>query len=633
MGMLDSILNMPMPWQYFVAGAKDFAGDAADAVNGNLHGPSFSNRALVQASPGSFDEGGFNLPAPGLPAGMLGILPDGSFAQPPQASAQPQTPATTAAMSPLGAGNMASFGSLAPDSPAAPKSDRSGNFADRFAALGTPTPSVDLSARAPDTGGTPLNITPPGAFDNVAAPPAVAGSAPAPGAAPTSAPAPNAPASPGIMDQLSSASHNLAAHPGLPGLFDAIANFGTGKRVDPAGQALQAQNQTTQALIKKGLDPDMAAAIAMNPSLLQQVVPQLFGPKQMQHVSIKDAFGNEIPLSYDPSSGRYYDARGKGFGQPGAQGTPDGTPGIPGGGDFYAKGVTQINHELSGDAYLKQFSPEVQDAVKNYIAGRTMPTGRPGFTQTVKQVATKYGADMNTPADDAAFSARKKMRDELAEAKPGTSGGQITFAGTSLGHLADTAEKAAKLDNSSGFGIAPLAQVLNGARGFTTAQASKVNEVDGAVQHYGQEITKFYTGSPGGEAERMRFLNTIKATKSPEEIAGAIRTERDLIPDRLNQLKQQITGNLGADEAEKQIARANVPALTERINRALAKLDPNGPEAKMYAGQGAPGAAGAPQAASSTAAPAPQITDGTKIVNPKTGQRMIYQRGQWMPFQ
>jgi hypothetical protein len=64
-------------------------------------------------------------------------------------------------------------------------------------------------------------------------------------------------------------------------------------------------------------------------------------------------------------------------------------------GGFLAPGVKQIDSSLTGQDYLKQFSPEVQAAVQNYVDGKSMPTGNPrkGFTQTVKMIAQKYGAD------------------------------------------------------------------------------------------------------------------------------------------------------------------------------------------------------------------------------------------------
>lgn len=521
-----------------------------------------------------------NFPVPNTPA--------------PQAPAFGGTAANTLGMT----GGASPFGSLAPSldpTPAPAAAPTLPPWLSEMASAGPSKAGLPTSPMAPpiDPAALPPNATPTSQLslpDNVGprvplTPPDIT----PPAAAPQSAPSVSGSAS--LLDRLSAASSNLGARPGLPGIFDAITGAATGTRMDPLGRQLQAENQTTQALIKKGIEPDMASAISKNPTLMQQIVPQLFGPKQYQHLSLKDAFGNETPLSFDPSTGRYLSANGQTsslIGGGAAPGAASDVPGLPGSGTgFMAKGVTQINHDLQGDAYLNQFSPEVQAGVKNYLDGKTLATGnaRQGFTQAVKMIAQTYGPQVGKPADDIAINGRRQMTTDLSKGTPGSLGGQITFGGTSLGHLADVAEKATKLGNVNALGIAPLSTLVNNVRGLTTDQAAKVNDANGAVQHYGQEITKFYTGSPGGEGERTRFLNTMNTAKSPQEIAGAIRAERDLIPDRLRQVEQQISDRLGPEEAAKQMKRVDIAGVTDRINRSLAKLDPTGPEAKMLGGQ------------------------------------------------
>jgi hypothetical protein len=107
--------------------------------------------------------------------------------------------------------------------------------------------------------------------------------------------------------------------------------------------------------------------------------------------------------------------------------------------------------------YLKQFSPEVQAAVQNYVDGKSTPTGNPrkGFTQTVKMIAQKVGADTGQQVDDATFAARRQMRNQLSSSAPSSLGGQINIGNTAAGHLADLTQKALELGNYD-TGIAPL---------------------------------------------------------------------------------------------------------------------------------------------------------------------------------
>src|SRR5581483_1166586 len=133
-----------------------------------------------------------------------------------------------------------------------------------------------------------------------------------PAASPDAAPptATSAASDPSLFDRLSAAAHNFRpVHQGIiPGLFDAASGLMSGRRIDAAGQAQQTQNQTAAALQSRGLAPDVAEAVARNPDMMRQIAAQLFGPKQHQHVVVRDAQGNIVPLSFDASSGQYRDA-------------------------------------------------------------------------------------------------------------------------------------------------------------------------------------------------------------------------------------------------------------------------------------------------------------------------------------
>jgi len=102
---------------------------------------------------------------------------------------------------------------------------------------------------------------------------------------------------------------------------------------------------------------------------------------------------------------------------------------------FLAPGVKQMDSSLTGQDYLKQFSPEVQAAVQNYIEGKSTPTGNPrkGFTQTVKMIAQKVGADTGQQVDDTTFAARRQMRNQLSSSAPSSLGGQINIGNTAGG--------------------------------------------------------------------------------------------------------------------------------------------------------------------------------------------------------
>jgi hypothetical protein len=286
---------------------------------------------------------------------------------------------------------------------------------------------------------------------------------------------------------------------------------------------LQQQKATLQALIGAGVPPQVAQAAALNPEILKTIAPQLYSKPDFGVIGT-DQFGNPTHGFINKTNQTVTPASG------GASNGP---------------GVPAANMDLHGDDFLKTLDPAKAQLVKSTAEGTTpYPTGfvmKTPFGQWLTQAVGQYepGVDANT------FAARGVMRKDLAKTTPGSMGGQVTFAGTAINHLADVAKAAEALDASNGLGIAPLGHIINDVRGLTTAQAAKIAELNGATQHYGQEVTKFYAGSPGGEAERQRFLTSIGQSKTKDELVGALQAERDLIPGRIAELRNRIESTLG----------------------------------------------------------------------------------------
>jgi hypothetical protein len=500
--------------------------------------------------------------------------------------------------------------------------DRPTSFADRFGASGgspgpapvngaPPMPAPAAAGAVPPLG-PPVNVgPPPGASAGSAAPPPLP--APAAPAVPQGQP-PSTPAVPpqdnslvpkdSLIGRMLASANNwrdqnrltlLAMAGGLAGSQSIGQGLGRAfSAAVPAQQAdikLNQQNQTEQALIAKGVHPDIAKAAASNPTIMQQIIPQLFGAKQKKFTQVgEDMFGNKKYGFVDEVTGAVTPFEGS---------SPFGGGGGAGGGN--------VNSDLKGDEYLKQFPQEIQAAVKSYHAGESMPTGNPraGFTQAVKQIAQKYGQDIGSPADDNTYAAKHKMLTGLASTAPGGIGGQVTYARTSLNHLGDVAEAATALDNSNGLGVAPLAHLFNNARGLTTEQSAKVQALKDRAGHYGQEITKYYAGSPGGEAERTAFLSSLSGANAPKELAAVLEAELELARGKITKTQATIDETMGPGNKHQVMTQAEQKDIA-RTEAAIAKLR------GLPAPAGAPaGAAGAP---SGPAPPRPgEIKDGYRF--------------------
>lgn len=284
------------------------------------------------------------------------------------------------------------------------------------------------------------------------------------------------------------------------------------------------------------------------------------------------------PTLANATAGQYTQGLVKQFGN-----TPMNAVTTPKMGDFEPESV---DPNLTGWDYAKQYPVEVQDAARAYMNGSVMPTGNArnqGISTMAKMVAQKVATDLGRPelADDTLYPQRRQMQVELAKTTaPQALGGQITFGGTALGHLAQYATDLSDLHNVSG-GLTPIGHGVNWIESLGPDQAGKINKASADAQHYGQEITKFYGGGPGGEGERNRFLAiSDPTTKTPQELAGVIRGERDLIPERYAQIRANIDNVLGPEAAAKALARLDTQTSMDKINRSLSLLDPTGPEAQ-----------------------------------------------------
>jgi hypothetical protein len=313
-------------------------------------------------------------------------------------------------------------------------------------------------------------------------------------------------------------------------------------------------------------------------------------------------------------------------------------PGV-GGSDEIFPGV---DSNLRGEDYLKQFPQEIQQGARDFIAGRVMPTGNPRKTNVVRMVAGKYGSDIGVPADDTAFTERRNLRSQLTSGAPSSMGGQLRNGTTAMDHLAKVAESAVNLNNSGGWGIAPLAHAINYARGVTTQQSAAMENLKDEAAHYGQEITKFYAGSPGGEAERERFLTSLSGVKSPQELAAVIEAELALIPGKMSQIKEEISTKLGP-YVDKEYAQkfAEQDAHSARIQAALDRLHGRTSGGGGGAAAAGPNAGGTPAVSPAAAPSGPQQNisafptkrpEGSIAVNPSTGDRMIVRGGAWVPY-
>src|ERR1035437_2821864 len=474
--------------------------------------------------------------------------------------------------------------------------------------LPRPRPDTGLNGRNEQPAGAPLSLAPPMPPDSAGLPP---GAVPAGPAAPSDAP-------PGIGSQLGDKfksalgsifdPNHAATWMALASGFAGAPNIGQGiSRASAAAVPAMAADramalktnaisQTYQAvraqLIAQGKTPQEAGmtaiAAAQNPELLKTLAPKLYGSLPPTVHMVTDSFGGQTPVVFDPNTGK--------FGPPGGQSAAGGAAPAEGGG-YLAKGVSAEDQSLAGPEYLKQYSPEVQAAVQNYVDGKSMPTGnaRKGWTMKIKTIATKYSQDVGDPVDDNTFAARRTMRTQLSSGTPGSVGGQRNAGQVMLGHLDTVANAAEAMGNWNPSIFPDLAHAFNWARDHaSTAQAAKVNNLNDSVQRYVAEVEKYYAGGVGAQSARDAAEARFAGVKTPAEFAAAIQAERSLAQSTLSVVDGQIRTTLGEKGA------AQYPSMPAETQQHMKNID-----ATVARLQGRGGSASAAPAAPPRPAPPP----------------------------
>lgn len=401
----------------------------------------------------------------------------------------------------------------------------------------------------------------------------------------------------------------LAGAPSIgTGISRGLTGASAGGQLDQKQMMQQgAIGPTYKALVSAGVPPQQALAAVYNPTILKSVTENYLGDRKGEIHMVKDEFGAEHPMIFDPYSKTLKPV------SPGTGAEGGNTSASPTGASFLAPGVTAVDQSKVGDEYLNQYSPTVQSAVKDYVAGKSMPTGNPrgGYATQIKAIAQKYGDDVGTPADDTMFSQRRTMRNDLGKDTVSSLGGQITTGEHASDILARMGKAAEDLNNVD-VGLAGPSHVINDVRGMTSAQSAKMQALQTEAQHYGQEITKFYSGSPGGEAERNRFMSSIGAAKTPQELASVLEHESELLHDRMTSIEGHVRGTLG-DEGVKAFPAVtpNARKSFDQVTQSVGRLRGNAPA----------------DAAASSVAPAVPTATGPN------GHKIVVQNGRWVDAQ
>lgn len=269
--------------------------------------------------------------------------------------------------------------------------------------------------------------------------------------------------------------------------------------------------------------------------------------------------------------------------------------------------LTNVHGKEYMDA-LGKSDPKYASQVTAILEGRApYPTGmllKTPYGQRLAQDVTQ--ADPSFESGNA--TARVNVRNEFEKGGVSSPAGQITAGNTAIQHageMSDSLERMKSHPGMAGLGEAGIPFVSYYANKFHNAavqgtpEGKDLNDFMTAKNHFSEEVTKFYAGSAGSEAERARALANIDAAKSLPELRSAIKTEANLMQGKVNALQNRWRTGMGPlvpdfplihpesqaaiDRVRSRDASSEAPSAGSAPSAAVAKLAQNPtPEMKAH---------------------------------------------------
>ena len=161
--------------------------------------------------------------------------------------------------------------------------------------------------------------------------------------------------------------------------------------------------------------------------------------------------------------------------------------------------------------------------------------------------------------DQTLYPAKQRAVTEFFAGGPSSPAGTLTAGNTAILHLGELDGMIDRLrgqpgmlnsmfDAVGGSGIPLVSYWANAARNQAvqgTPQGAALQDFLTARARFTDEVTKFYAGSQGSEAERQRAIDLLDAAKSPEELHAAVKTDVGLMRDKIAQLQGRLMGAMG----------------------------------------------------------------------------------------
>lgn len=189
--------------------------------------------------------------------------------------------------------------------------------------------------------------------------------------------------------------------------------------------------------------------------------------------------------------------------------------------------------------------------------------------------------DYDPSYDQTLYNAKQRAVTEFFAGGNTSPAGILTNGNTAILHLGEMYDLVDKMHGqpgviSQGLDKAALAGIpfvsyvasqLRNAALKGTPEGAALTDFMTAKQRFTEEVTKFYSGSTGAEAERDRALKLLDEAKSPTELKSNIKTDLKLMRDKVEQMQGRLIGAMGPGTWKNAVKRDPNLVLTYKNSR------------------------------------------------------------------
>lgn len=209
---------------------------------------------------------------------------------------------------------------------------------------------------------------------------------------------------------------------------------------------------------------------------------------------------------------------------------------------------------LKGEDYLKTLSPAMANRARmlgDYEAPALTGKSAASPQGEMEQMAAKA---YNPDYDQTQYAAKQQAKKDWTT---GNTKKTLQNGNTGLGHLFDLTSSIDDIGNTS-------YPDYNTARNWTRQRVGdpRAATFDANAGHVAEELTSFYRGAGGAEADIKRSLADLNTAQSPEQAKSVIDRLTNMVADKVDSLKQSRDWAYGEDKGAKQY-----PILTPRAQQ------------------------------------------------------------------